>query len=131
MPLYRNSTTERKTLNGVILEAGETKAMQTWFDPLPSGIVKDADAPMANPVIYSNKHTGAGTIAIPSGETRFNIHIAVISGEPVINFSSASNTPALKLYPGARWNIRCFERSINDIRLAAGTFEAWVIIERF
>lgn len=132
MPLYKNTTTERVSLAGMLLDPGEAKAIESWISPLPAGIVKLSDSPMYNPVIYAAKHNAAGTITIPTGETRFNIHIAVTSGEVTVYFSSGSNTPPLVLYNGARWNIKCFERAINDIRLSsAGVFEAYVIIERF
>jgi len=129
MPLYKNTTSERINILGVLIGPGEIKATNIWLDPLPAGVTLEADAPMFNPTIYSAAHSSAATIAVPSGETRFNIHIAVTSGELTVLFNSAANTPALILANGARWNTRVFERSINDIRLS-GTFSAVVTIER-
>ena len=130
MPLYKNNTSERVNILGVLIGPGEIKPTNIWLDPLPAGITKEADAPMFNPVIYSAKKTNATvTIPIPTGETRFNIHIQVISGELTVLFNAAANTPALILGADAKWNTRVFERSINDIRLS-GTYVAVITIER-
>jgi len=130
MPLYKNSTSNRVNILGVLIEPGEIKATNIWLDPLPAGVTLEADAPMFNPTIYSVKHTNATiTIPVPTGETRFNVHIHVISGEVSVVFNAAANTPALILGIGAKWNTRVFERSINDIRLV-GTYVAIVTIAR-
>lgn len=131
MPIYKNISTVRKEIAGVILEPGEEKPFEVWLSPLPADILKVSDAPYSNPIVLSEKYTSNTTVAVPEGVTRFQIHIYVAKGSPAINFSSSSNTPALKLYPTAKWNIRCFERVINDIRLSNMTdAEVWIIIEK-
>jgi hypothetical protein len=130
MPLYKNSTSKRVNILGVLIEPGEIKATHIWLSPLPAGVTLEADAPMYNPTIYSALHNTGVTIPVPEGETRFNIHIQVLSGQVSVLFNSAANTPALELGDGAKWNVRVYERSINDIRLSGTSFSAIVTIER-
>lgn len=131
MPTYQNTSNARKVVGGTSVEPNETVETRLWNYEGEAGLNKTADTPMYNPIIHSEEVTGDKTINIPAGEKRFLIHFYVESGEVEVLFSSASNTPALKLYTGAKWNVRCLDRLINDIRIkftAAGS--AWVIIER-
>jgi len=140
MPEYLNGSTKRIVIDGAPIGVGERVTTLEFLDltdtnAFPAGVVKVADAPMYNPIILSKEVTGDETIAIPLVDdlgnkvTRYTIHFYVETGEPVITFSSASNLPALKLYTGAKWNVRSYGRIINDIRITI-TGIVWVIIEK-
>lgn len=55
----------------------------------------------------------------------------VESGYPLIWFSSKLNTPSLKLYPTARWNMRFYEKLLKKliIEWSGNPGILWVIIE--
>ena len=140
MPKYLNGSTRRIVIDGAPIGPGESVETLEFLDltntdAYPAGVTKVTDAPMYNPIILSQEVIGDTTIAIPLTDdlgnkvTRYTIHFYVETGEPVITFSSASNLPALKLYTGAKWNVRSYGRIINDIRIAV-TGIVWVIVEK-
>jgi hypothetical protein len=131
MPTYKNNTTERITTEANALEPGQQYSSTVYLDHAALGLTKISDLPMHNPVILAGEYTGNQTISIPLSAKRFNIHFYQEAGESVIYFNSVANTPPLKLYSGATWNIRVFNREINDIRitLSGGSPALWIIIE--
>ena len=57
-----------------------------------------------------------GIIEIPQGLSRFAIHMCAEGDTVFFRFSSARIKPLI-LYAGGRWNVRCYERIVNDIRV--------------
>jgi len=129
MPRYRNDTTTRITGAGQTIDPGMEVSTEVWLSP-SLGLTQLSDEPMYNPIILSASYNSAGTVAIPAGERRFAVHFYVETGEVTIHFNSASNTPPLILYAGARWNLRYFERIVNDIRLSGTGFKVYIEIEK-
>ena len=130
MPIYLNSSSERVVIGGRAVEPGVRVETLGFVDEATLGVTKIQNLPAYNPVLLAEKVTTAKTIAIPVGLTRFAIHMYVKTGEPTINFSDAANTPALLLYPTARWNLRYYERMIDSLIIGGTGIELWVIIEQ-
>jgi len=130
MPIYKNTSSEIVTIGGNRVEVNAQYETLGFVDEISLGITKLDNMPAYNPIILAQKVTGTTTIAIPQQYTRFAVHFYVKTGEPSILFSDNSNTPPLLLYPLARWNMRFYERMINDIRITGTSLEMWVIIEK-
>lgn len=130
MPKYRNTSPVRADLRGVMVGPGDTVDTVIYPDPLPSAFVLVTAAPMWNSVLVSEKVTSSKTINIPTGEIRFNIHFFVKTGDVNIYFNDVSNTPALLLYEGAHWNVKCFDRTVDSIVISMTSGSVlYVIVE--
>lgn len=138
MPTYKNETSNRIVADGRTVEPGQTYSSIVYVSS-GLGLTKKSDAPMYNPVILEEKVTSNTEIDIPESDPifggllrKFSIHFYVESGEATIYFNSISNTPALELYQGAKWNIKCFERVYNKliVNVSGTSPKVWVIIER-
>ena len=137
MPSYKNVTSSRQTLDGKVVEPGKVVNTMTYYDENSVKLLKIDDAPYFNPVLLSEVVTEKGTIKVPKknnlGEylTRYAIHFYLEKGEVEILYNSVKNKPALKLYSGCRWNLRCFERTIDQIIIESNqSFILWVIMEK-
>ena len=133
MPRYKNDTMRSISIDGLRIPPGEEYETLTWLSDR-FGLTKVSDFPMFNPTILSGCWGAPkACIKIPEGVSRFAIHFYVEEGYPIIRFNSGENNPPLKLYPTARWNVRCYERTINDIRIDFGNSvigRVWVIVEK-
>lgn len=132
MPTYRNKSGSPKTIGGQTLSDGEIKRILSWpTGDIDQGIELIDEMPMYNPIILAEKITESKTIYIPGGETRFTIHFFAEKGEPTIYYNSKENKPCLKLYHGARWNERLFERVIDKLVVELGPENVlWMLIEK-
>ena len=118
MPTYKNNGTERATLGGHTIEPGESIETTGWFMTgfLPIGVIQSSETPFDNPIVLSQKISTDVTIQIPAGVDRFFIHVFVESGEVDLLFNSDNNLPVLKLYTGAKYGRKIFDRTVNDLR---------------
>jgi len=129
MPTYKNKNGMTKTIGSNSIRPNEIKRILT-FDTI-EGVEMLSETPMHNPTILAVKLTESTIVKIPEGETRFAIHFCVEKGEPVIWYNSKENKPPLKLYEGAKWNERTYERLIDKliVELPENSI-LWIIIER-
>jgi hypothetical protein len=114
MPTYRNESKSVIKVGSKNIMPGETAESMTWHEA--SGLVRIADTPMFNPVILSDVISNGGIIIIPLRLSRFAIHLYAEGDTVTFKFSSEHSVP-LHLYAGGRWNIRCYERTVNDVRV--------------
>jgi len=137
MPKYKNNTTGSITVDGYRLESNQVYETNAYLDYATLGLTLVTDTPMYNPIIHAEEVTASKTVTIPTTDNgtfvnKFLIHFYQEAGESSIVFNNDTNTPALLLYTTARWNIRQFSRTINDIRitLSGASPSLWVIIEK-
>ena len=118
MPTYKNTSVLRATLGGHTIEPGQSIETAGWFDTssLPIGVIQTFETPFFNPIVLSQKISTNSTVQIPAGTDRFFIHVFVESGEVDLLFNSVNNLPALKLYTGAKYGRKIFDRTVNDLR---------------
>lgn len=129
MPTYKNSTNARAQIAGRYIEPHGTIESTLWVQE--HGFERVSDKPMYNPVILSERFTQSVTVQIPKKEQRFSIHFYAEKGSPKVYYSSKENEPVLKLYTGARWNVRVYERMIEKLELVLDADDVlWVQIER-
>lgn len=135
-PTYKNVTSQKQTLNGKVIEPGQTVCTTSYYNENDIRLLKIDNSPYFNPIIFSEVITEKGTIKVPEknnlGENvvKYAIHFFLEKGEVEIYYNSINNKPPLKLYSGAKWNLRCFERTIAEIIVNANeNFVLWVIIE--
>jgi len=137
MPSYKNVTSSRQTLGGKVVEPGKVVCTTSYHNENDVKLLRVDDAPYFNPILFSEIITSKGAIEVPKknnqGEyvTRYAIHFYLEKGEVEILYNSVKNKPALKLYSGCRWNLRCFERTIDQIIVESNqSFILWVIMEK-
>jgi len=135
MPTYRNVTKTIKTIDGKVINPEQTVHSFVYYDEDQVQLLKLSDNPYYNPIILSEKIEEDKTIILPriSGKsTKYSIHFYVEEGEVDIRFNSIKNIPALLLYPKSKWNLRCFERVIDNINIKGLTkkFKLWLIVEK-
>jgi len=131
MPTYKNRNGSPKNIGSQSINAGEIKKVLSWPAGDTAGIEMLDEMPMYNPTIYSERITESKTVHIPEGEARFAIHFFAEVGAPIIHYNSKDNKPCLKLYPGAKWNERTYERLIDKLIVELKADEIlWIIIER-
>ena len=137
MPKYRNITTNRKMLENKVVEPNEEVISHVFYDVNEIGLLKTSDFPTYNPILYSAKIQQEDEIQIPlkdnfnNAVVKYAIHLYVSSGEVTIWFNNVKNKPPLQLYNGAKWNVRCFERTVDKLIVTSeGAFVLYLIIEK-
>ena len=138
MPTYKNVSLTKKDFNGKIVPPGQELCSLSYYNENEIQLLKVSDKPYYNPVILSGKYMTNTTVRIPEKDslgvciTKYAIHFCLQKGEVVIHYNFMNNEPALQLYPGCKWNMRCFERNINDIIVqgVSKDFTLWIIIEK-
>ena len=137
MPTYKNVSSLKRMLENKVVEPGQSVTSEVYFDENEIGLLKVSDNPIFNPILLARKITQEINIDIPKKDKfhisvcKYTIHFAVMSGEVTIWFNSVKNDPPLILYPGARWNIRCFNRTIDRLFITSdGAFEMFLMIEK-
>jgi hypothetical protein len=121
MPTYKNITSRRQTVNGKVIEPGDTICLLHYLDENVSNLLKVDDRPFYNPVVLSTVVNCARSVDLPKKDNlgkpvdKYAIHFHVQQGSMQINYNSPDSEPGLLLYEGARWNIRCFERNIEKL----------------
>jgi len=134
MPRYSNRGKSIVLNGGVKIPANSEYESLVWLDEDKyPGLCRVSDFPCFNPVVMSEFFDAPkAVIKIPKGLDRFALHLYVESGSPVIYFNTVENRPPLRLYAGAKWNIRVYERVIDvlfvDFESHIGRL--WVILER-
>jgi len=129
MPSYKNMSGTTIMVAGQTVEPKGILKTTIWVKN--HGLVKIDDQPMFNPTILSKRFVKSEEVAIPDNETRFGIHFHAEKGYPIVHYNSLKNDPPVSLYPGAKWNTRVYERTIDKLflQLAEGDV-LWVNIER-
>jgi hypothetical protein len=140
MPTYKNVTSTRKELEGKSISPNQTVYSLNHYNEDEVQLLKVDDKPYYNPIIVSTVITKDETkVKIPQKDDlgnqlfKYAIHFYVEKGTVKIFYDSMENKPPLILYTGAKWNIRCFERKINDILVyndSVGDFILYLIIEK-
>ena len=137
MPKYRNITTVRKMIDNRVVEPNGEIISQIFYDENEVGLLKVVDFPVYNPILYSAKIQSEETISIPTRDNfnnlicKYAIHLYVSSGEVTVWFNNIRNKPSLQLYNGAKWNVRCFERTVDKIIVSSeGAFVLYLIVEK-
>jgi hypothetical protein len=144
MPQYKNNSKVRKVIGNECLEPNSIFESLIYHDieGVP-GIELIRDIPFYSPILVSKKIIGPeAVLEIPkydySGKYvhRYAIHFYVEKGEPIICFNGLENQAPLKLYSGAKWNIKCVQRLINKIYVYTDStkekkdLKLWIIIEK-
>jgi len=137
MPTYKNVSSLKQTLNGKVVEPGQTVCTPVYYDENDVRLLKVDDAPFFNPIIFSDVITEKGVLQVPEKDNlgervvKYAIHFFLESGKILLHYNSEKNDPPLNLYTGCKWNVRCFERTIDKILIDSDeNFVLWVIIER-
>lgn len=139
MPKYKNSSKYNRIVGNTLLVPGETKNLLVYYNIKSlDGVEIVGDCPYFSPIVFSDKIEKERVVEIPKFDAfnhfieRFNIHFYVEEGEVIINYNVKDNNTPLKLYSGAKWNIRCVERLIDKFYIKSTTskFKLWVIIQR-
>lgn len=132
MPTYLNSGTTPVALNGVRLEPGESKTLQTFLlsTQLPSGVTQTAATPAYDPILVSQKVTTTQTITLPATAIgNHTISIYCSSGEVSVKFNSASAT-AFLLATGLLWSRQLTDRFVDSIIFTISSGTAYLTIEK-
>lgn len=131
MPTYKNRNGYGKLIGGQSVNPGETKKILSYPTTRMDGVDMVDEMPMYNPTILSEIIKESKVVNIPEAESRFAIHFFAKSGDPVIFYNSIENKPCLRLYEGAKWNERIYERVVDRliIEMPEGGI-LWLIIER-
>jgi hypothetical protein len=117
------------TVAGQVIGPKEFLKTTVWVKN--HGLVRVDDQPMFNPTILSKRFIKSAEVIIPINETRFGIHFHAEKGYPIIYYNSLENFPPVSLYPGAKWNTRVYERTIDKLILQLTDGDIlWVNIER-
>lgn len=138
MPTYKNVSSIRKEVSGKVVEPNKEVNSLVYYDENSVGLLKTSDHPMFNPVLLSERYTIDSEIVIPKVDnlkvpvSKYAIHFCVQSGEVTVRFNSLENNPPLHLYANAKWNLRCFERTIDKILVSGNgsPFTLYIIIEK-
>ena len=137
-PTYKNVTSLRVTLDGKVIEPGKEVSTLIYYDENEVGLLKTNDKPCFTPTLFSELIDKDREILIPIFDnmrtkiSKFTIHFYLEKGEVEIFYNSFDNLPSLKLYEGARWNNRYFDRRVSKIfiRGRSKRFALWVEIEK-
>jgi len=137
MPTYKNITTLKKMINNRVVEPNAEICSPVYYNENDVGLLKTSDFPSHNPVLCSIKVTENKEIMIPEKDNlgnlvgKYALHFYVAEGEVMIWFNNQKNSPPLQLYKTARWNIRCFERTIDKLFVESeGKFKLYFIVEK-
>ena len=137
MPTYKNITTIKKILNNKVVEPNAKVSSPVYYNENDVGLLKTSDFPSYNPVLFSDKITKEMEVVIPEKDNvgnlvgKYALHFYVEEGDVTIWFNNQKNSPPLKLYSTARWNIRCFERTVNKVFVTSeGKFTLYFIVEK-
>lgn len=87
-----------------------------------------------NPILFSARYDKDAEFSIPQVGKLAIVHFSVAEGDVQVFFGDESNSPSLKLYPGARWNQRIAPFDIRKIflkKFTTDSFVVWVTVERF
>jgi len=128
MPRYKNIGTTRVVIQGQGVDPGEFFESETWYAESVFGGAGSlqADAPMSNPTLHSEKVIANKTITVPTTDHNGNavqkglINIFVVSSEIEVTYSAAANTPVTILYGGDNgrsWNIPFNAGQIKNIAI--------------
>lgn len=138
MPTYKNVTTIRKELNGKVVEPNQEVQTLFYCNQNQVGLLKTSDFPHYNPVILSTEVNHSQEIVIPEFDqaknylTKFAIHFYLEKGKIKIHFNTRNSKMPLILYPGCKWNVRCFERNIESIFIdTEEDFILYITVEKF
>lgn len=128
MPKYVNNGTSVVVVGDIRIEAGQTIETRIWLPaPLPTGVVKLADAPFLDSVILSQTVASA-TVAIPASVTgNYKISVYCSAGNTTIKTNSASAV-ARVLGTGMTWEAICLSRTIDSLIFTGGT--AYLTVEK-
>ena len=88
---------------------------------------------MKNPIIYSFKVDKENDFYLPLYCRLVSIHFSVEKGDVQVFFGALTNTPSLKLYPGARWNQRVSPSEVNRVfvrKFTTSDFIVWITVEK-
>jgi len=136
-PTYKNVTSQKQVLNGKVIDPGQTICTTAYYNENEVKLLKIDDAPYFNSTIFSDIITEKGTIKIPERDNlgekvvKYAIHFFLERGRVMIRYNNIKNDPPLNLYESAKWNIRCFERTIDTIIIDSNeNFVLNMIIER-
>ena len=138
MPTYKNVSTLKATVDGKVVEPGAEISTIVHHNENEIGLLKISDKPFFTPTLFSEIIEKDSEIVIPWHDGlgvrvgKFTLHFYVEKGEIEIFYNSIENLPPLKLYEGARWNNRYFDRRVNKIFIKGRSkrFTLWVEIEK-
>jgi len=137
-PTYKNVSTLRTSLEGKVVEPGQKVSTLLYYDENEVGLLKIDDKPCFTPTLFSDVIEKDREILIPKVDNmgaktnKFTLHFYVERGEVEVFYNSIKNFPPLKLYEGARWNNRYFDRKVDKIFISGRgkRFTLWVEIEK-
>lgn len=131
-PTYKNKTTLKRWFmkEGAVEPNGLVESPIFCSDD-ELEFMKISDFPMFNPVLFSEKIIENSEIKVPLVSGKYTLHFYVESGNVTIWFNSKENKPPLRLYEGAKWNVRCLERIVDKVIVESNKeFSLYLIVER-
>jgi len=140
MPTFKNVTSTRKEFNGRVVEPNQEIQTLAYCNQNQIGLLKISDFPYYNPVLLSIEVNHPQEIIIPEFDqaknylVKFAIHFYLEKGKIKAHFNTNNSKMPLILYPGCKWNIRCFERNIERIWVDSPNnedFTLYVTVEKF
>ena len=137
-PTYKNVSSLKASIDGKVVEPGQKISSLIHYNENEIGLLKVSDKPFFTPTLFSDVISKDTEIVIPwhdnLGErvVKFTLHFYVEKGEIEVFYNSIENLPSLKLYEGARWNNRYFDRRVNKIFIKGRSqrFALWLEIEK-
>lgn len=82
-------------------------------------------------LLYSECIQKSCVIELPEYSGKVFVHISVEKGNPEISFNQQNKKPCLKLYEGARWNIKAENMNIQKLYVTLKENEKiWVYVEK-
>jgi len=131
MPRYENQGTTQVVVGSIRIEPGQTVDSRIWLTtPLPTGIVKLADAPIFDVVVLSQKVTSTETIAVPASlETNYKVSVYCTAGDVTVQTDTSASTGRV-LGAGMLWEAICLQRTINSLIFTVSGGTAYLTIER-
>lgn len=89
--------------------------------------------PVYNPILSSDCYESSQKMefSVPTSEKKIALHLYVEKGPVEIFFNSWTNTPSLKLYESAKWNVRFYDGSLQKVflRPIKKDYKVWAIVE--
>lgn len=137
-PTYKNVSSLKATVEGNVVEPGQTISTLNYHDENEVGLLKVDDKPCFSPTLFSEVIQEDKEVKMPfvdsngSKITKFALHFFVEKGEVEVFYNCLENLPSLKLYEDARWNNRYTDRKIDKIFIKGITkrFILWLQIEK-
>lgn len=129
MPKYTNNSSNDYFVEGIKLDAGAIVLDEKIIQQVPSNVSVDLTTGMHDPIILSQKVTGAGTVTIPATSSGYKIEVYCPASAEATFKLNASGT-AVTVGAGDKF-VRVYRtRLVGSIVFSAVTSAAHVTITK-